>query len=639
MRTVKQNLQQFNLEHIYKILFESAGEGLLVANKAGEILMANCRLCEMFGYADGDLIGKEIDTLVPDNLKHKHVDHRNSYHKMPKKRSMGAGFDLQGKRKDGSTFPVEISLNYFKKEKDMLVMAILTDITERKKAEQKLAQTLREFKDYKIALDEAAIVAITDQKGIIIHANDNFCKISKYSRKELIGKDHRIVNSGYHSKEFIQDLWVTIANGKIWKGELKNKAKDGTVYWVDTTIIPFLNEKGKPYQYVAIRADITERKLMNEKVLQLNNELEKRVEERTEALTESQKLYNAIARNYPNGTISVFDEKLHYVFVEGKELYKIGVTSKNLIGTKYIDRLPKDISATVEKQLLDVLKGKSATLEFEYRTNFYVLNAVPLTDAKGKISQILVVEQNITEQKNAEKEIRRALQKEKELNELKSRFVSMASHEFRTPLSTILSSVSLAEKYITPETADKRDKHFNRIKSSVRNLTSILNDFLSLDKLEAGKVDNNPVEFNLKEFAEELTEEMQAVSKSGQKVEYKHSGKQTTVVVDRNILKNILNNLLSNAIKYSPENAEVKFCTVIEKSKLTITVADKGIGIPEEEKQHLFERFFRAKNALNIGGTGLGLNIVKKYTELLNGEINFESEPDKGTVFILRIPL
>jgi PAS domain S-box-containing protein len=521
----------------------------------------------------------------------------------------------------------------------MLVMAILTDITERKKAEQKLAQTLREFKDYKIALDEAAIVAITDQKGIIIHANDNFCKISKYSRKELIGKDHRIVNSGYHSKEFIQDLWVTIANGKIWKGELKNKAKDGTVYWVDTTIIPFLNEKGKPYQYVAIRADITERKLMNEKVLQLNNELEKRVEERTEALTESQKLYNAIARNYPNGTISVFDEKLHYVFVEGKELYKIGVTSKNLIGTKYIDRLPKDISATVEKQLLDVLKGKSATLEFEYRTNFYVLNAVPLTDAKGKISQILVVEQNITEQKNAEKEIRRALQKEKELNELKSRFVSMASHEFRTPLSTILSSVSLAEKYITPETADKRDKHFNRIKSSVRNLTSILNDFLSLDKLEAGKVDNNPVEFNLKEFAEELTEEMQAVSKSGQKVEYKHSGKQTTVVVDRNILKNILNNLLSNAIKYSPENAEVKFSTSIEKSKLTITVADKGIGIPEEEKQHLFERFFRAKNALNIGGTGLGLNIVKKYTELLNGEINFESEPGKGTVFILHIPL
>jgi signal transduction histidine kinase len=173
----------------------------------------------------------------------------------------------------------------------------------------------------------------------------------------------------------------------------------------------------------------------------------------------------------------------------------------------------------------------------------------------------------------------------------------------------------------------------------VRNLTSILNDFLSLDKLEAGKVDNNPVEFNLKEFAEELTEEMQAVSKSGQKVEYKHSGKQTTVVVDRNILKNILNNLLSNAIKYSPENAEVKFSTSIEKSKLTITVADKGIGIPEEEKQHLFERFFRAKNALNIGGTGLGLNIVKKYTELLNGEINFESEPGKGTVFILHIPL
>jgi PAS domain S-box-containing protein len=138
------------------------------------------------------------------------------------------------------------------------------DITQGKKAERELSQTLREISDYKFALDESSIVAITDQKGIIRHANSNFCKISKYSEKELIGQDHRIINSGYHPKGFIKDLWITIANGKIWKGELKNKAKDGTIYWVDTTIIPFLNDQGKPYQYVAIRADITERKLAEE---------------------------------------------------------------------------------------------------------------------------------------------------------------------------------------------------------------------------------------------------------------------------------------------------------------------------------------------------------------------------------------
>lgn len=620
-------------------MFESAGEGLLVANKEGTILMANPRVCEMFGYSKNELIGKDIDMLVPVQLREKHVNHREAYIHLPKKRSMGVGLDLQGKKKDGSCFPVEISLNYFENEDDILVMALLTDISERKKADQDFSKTLREFEDYKVALDEAAIVAITDQKGIIMHANENFCKISKYSQEELIGQDHRIVNSGHHSKEYIKNLWVTIAKGKVWKGELKNKAKDGTTYWVDTTIIPFLNEDGKPYQYVAIRADITERKLMNERILQLNNELEQRVEERTEALRESEKLYSTIARNYPNGTISVFDEELRYVFVEGKELYKIGVTSKDLIGTNYLDRLPKDIGTNIKTHLLNVFKGISTSFEFEYRNNHYILNAVPMPDSKGNIRQILVVEQNVTKQKKAENEIRKSLEKEKELNELKSRFVSMASHEFRTPLSTILSSVSLVQKYDTPENEEKREKHIIRIKSAVNNLTGILNDFLSLDKLETGKVENNPVEFDVVKFSEEMTEEMQAVAKKGQRVIYKHNGKNTTVIADKHILKNILHNLLSNASKYSAEETEISFNTFSDKTKLRIEVRDRGIGIPEEEKQHMFERFFRAKNAVNIGGTGLGLNIVKKYTELLDGEIEFESNAGEGTTFTLFVPL
>ncbi len=150
--------------------------------------------------------------------------------------------------------------------------------------ETSLKKMRREISDYKYALDEASIVAITDHKGTIRYVNNNFCKISKYTKQELVGQDHRIINSGHHTKDFIRNLWVTIANGKIWRGELKNKAKDGSFYWVDTTIVPFLNEEKKPYQYLAIRADITQRKKAEEEILVLNEELEKRVKERTEEM-------------------------------------------------------------------------------------------------------------------------------------------------------------------------------------------------------------------------------------------------------------------------------------------------------------------------------------------------------------------
>jgi PAS domain S-box-containing protein len=229
------------------------------------------------------------------------------------------------------------------------------------------------------------------------------------------------------------------------------------------------------------------------------------------------------------------------------------------------------------------------------------------------------------------------MEKEKEVNDLKSRFVSMASHEFRTPLSTVLSSVSLLSKYTSTEDQSKRDKHIDRIKSSVKTLTDILNEFLSLGRIEEGKVDMNPEIFDLVEFMNGMNNEMSVLLKPGQNFIFNHKG-NTQTYTDTNLLKHIMINLLSNAIKFSPENASITIDTEVTTTHTNIAITDKGIGIPINDQVHLFERFFRATNVTNIQGTGLGLHIVGRYVELLNGTINYHSEFENGSSFILNLP-
>lgn len=247
------------------------------------------------------------------------------------------------------------------------------------------------------------------------------------------------------------------------------------------------------------------------------------------------------------------------------------------------------------------------------------------------------LEETNKKQKQAEAEVRKALEKERELNELKSRFVTLASHEFRTPLSTILSSVSLISKYGEMGDREKQEKHIQRIKSSVTNLTGILNDFLSLSKLEEGVIANHPCDFNIRQLCEEVVEELSPVSKDNQEIVYVHSGEEE-VFLDKQILKNILLNLVSNAIKYS-ERGTIQIKTFFTGKELEVSVQDEGIGIPEKDQPFLFTRFFRAHNSGNIQGTGLGLNIVKRYVELMHGNITFESTLGKGTTFNIYIPL
>jgi PAS domain S-box-containing protein len=239
----------------------------------------------------------------------------------------------------------------------------------------------------------------------------------------------------------------------------------------------------------------------------------------------------------------------------------------------------------------------------------------------------------------AKEEVSSSLEKEKELGLLKSRFVSMASHEFRTPLSAIQLSSSLIEKYALPYDNDHIRKHVAKIKNSVGNLTAILNDFLSLEKLEAGKVEADCTPFDLVKLSEEITEELQLIAKQNQSILYQHTGTSSIVNLDQNLLKNCVINLITNAIKYSGEDTFIEFLTEITGNQCIITIKDNGIGIPDTDQKHLFEAFFRAHNTGNIPGTGLGLNIVARYARLMNGEIKFKSNINQGTIFTITFPI
>ena len=502
---------RIKIQDIAAALFESAAEGLVVTNEKGIIEAVNPRVSEMFGYEEKDLIGEKVELLIPPRYHERHKNHRKKYARHPSKRSMGIGLDLNGQRKNGEAFPVEVSLNHFKIGDEKMFMALISDVTERK------------------------------------------------------------------------------------------------------------------------RADLALKKL--------NQELEQKVLERTRDLRSSQHLYRLIARNFPNGMINVFDRDLNYVFVEGQELYKLGINSKRLVGTNYLERLAPELREDIKAQLLEAFAGNDTSFEINFRNNTYMLNAVALPDEGGEVSRILVVEQNITKMKKAEQDILDSLEKERQLSELKSRFVSMASHEFRTPLTTVHSSLSLLKKYVKKEgTEVQQEKHFNRIRSSVQHLTNILNDFLSIDKLEEGAVHLKLMPCKVPLQMEDLVDEMRQSAKPGQEISYQHEGGDT-VMCDKQVIKNIFNNLLSNAIKYSGEDASIKVETTVNSDSWKIKVSDNGIGIPEDEQKHLFDRFFRARNATNIQGTGLGLSIIGKYVDLLGGEVDFKSIENKGTSFTISLPI
>ncbi len=302
-------------------------------------------------------------------------------------------------------------------------------------------------------------------------------------------------------------------------------------------------------------------------------------------------------------------------------------------GKKYVMSLVIDVSVRKESQRQISELNSSLEEKIKSRTKELEENIVKLEQLNKNL------EREMKRRKTAENKIKHALQKEKELNDLKTKFLSMVSHEFKTPLSGILTSVILAEKYNLETQQEKREKHFNTIRSKVHYLNNILNDFLSIERMESGKVNYRYTTFSLSKLVNEVVYNANVTLKDGQEIEYPRNIENISLKQDEKILELALSNLLNNAIKYSSENTIITFEIALTDDRIKFTVTDQGIGIPEEDQKHIFERYFRAENVLLSQGTGIGLNITKVHLENLGGNISFQSTENKGTTFIIELPI
>ncbi len=535
-------------------IIETATDGIISIDERGIMELVNPAAARLFGYDISELLGRNISTLMPEPDAHQHDSYIANYLHTGEKKIIGIGREVRGKRKDGSVFPLRLSISEVNLHDRRIFTGIVHNLTEQKSVEDALRKEKERTQQYLDVANTIFVVIDKDEKVTML--NRKGCEVLGYNETDVLGKNWFELAITPEKQESIRNAFKQMMHNEVenldyFENEIINRqGEKRLIAWHNALI---RDEKGKNIATVSSGVDITEHRAAEERIIKLNAELEQRVEQRTEEL------------------------------------------------------------AAAVNQLLN--------------TN---------NQLKKEILEREAAEKALRER---EQEIRKALEREKELSELKSRFVSMASHEFRTPLSTILSSADLIEAYKLAEQQEKRERHTSRIKSAVVNLTNILNDFLSLSRFEEGKVQLSPIEFDISEFCHETLDEIKVLLKSGQHIQLQNNLEGAPIFLDKKILKNILFNLLSNAIKYSEPGKQIDCFIAVSDQQLNVSIKDRGIGIPEEEQQHLFSPFFRAHNVENIQGTGLGLNIVKRYLDLMHGDIRFESKLGEGTTFFITIPL
>ena len=511
---------------------------------------------------------------------------------------------------------------------------LVHDITELTEGRQRLAAALRENEALLNTLHRHALVSVTDCAGRITDANAGFCKISGYSREELLGQDHRIVNSGTHPQEFWIEMWQTLASGKPWRGEICNRARDGSLYWVDSIVAPFFGDDGRIEKYISIRSDITARRALET------------------ALRQKSEVISSILENLPCG-LSAFNADLELVASnsEYRRLLEFPDALFEKERPEFADFIRFNAmrgeygEGEVEELVDEVVsraKGPAVPHQFErIRPNGMPLE---IRGAPMPGGGFVTTYTDVTERKTIQRELEKRTAQAEQANVAKSQFLANMSHEIRTPLNAVIGL-----SYLLEQTAvDQEQRAFlGKIQVASRSLLGLINDVLDLSKIESNELVLEEAAFNLPELLRELAEMMspQAQSKGLVLIVHAPDALPQTLLGDPTRLRQILTNLLSNALKFT-ERGEVELtasCEPLPDSRVMLrcAVRDTGIGIVPDVLERLFTPFTQAdaSTTRRFGGTGLGLSIVRHLANLMGGEVGVRSTVGEGSVFWAEVPL
>jgi PAS domain S-box-containing protein len=495
--------------------------------------------------------------------------------------------------------------------------------------------SIRKKAEDKIIIMERALnatmnsVVITDPKlpdNPIIYANPAFENITGYKKEEVLGKNPRILQGPETSQETVNKLREAIKNELECKVAILNYKKDGKPFWSDLSISPVKDSNGVLINFVGIKSDITER---------ITTEA---------ALRESEVKYRIVINNIKE-IIFQTDTDGIWTFLNPAWEEITGFSVQESLGKIFLDYVHPDDRERNSLLFMPLISKEKDYLRHTIRYltkdgGFKWIEAFArhILDERGNVIGTSGTLNDVTHRKKADEDIKQSILKERELNEMKSRFVSTISHEFRTPLTSILASNELLQRYYYKWTDEKKLDTLKRIEKSVEYMNEMITDVLTLNRADSGRLEFRPAPMDLVALSKHILEEIKLISKPNHQFIFECESDLNNILLDEKLIRNIIVNLLSNSVKYSPKGGTIKLFINKKPDKIEISVEDEGIGISEEDQKKLFQPFIRGTNIENIPGTGLGLAILQRAVSLHKGKISFNSELGKGTKFIILLP-